>query len=33
MGGREHARDERIAIDDLPFQARFFEMLVGELLA
>ena len=33
MGGREHARDERIAVDDLPFQARFFETLVGELLA
>ena len=33
MGGREHARDERIALDDLPFQARFFELLVGELLA
>jgi acetylornithine deacetylase/succinyl-diaminopimelate desuccinylase-like protein len=33
MGGREHARDERIAVDDLPFQARFFESLVSELLA
>jgi acetylornithine deacetylase/succinyl-diaminopimelate desuccinylase-like protein len=33
MGGREHARDERIAVDDVPFQARFFELLVIELLA
>ena len=33
MGGREHARDERIAVDDVPFQARFFELLVTELLA
>jgi acetylornithine deacetylase/succinyl-diaminopimelate desuccinylase-like protein len=33
MGGREHARDERIAVEDVPFQTRFFELLVGELLA
>ena len=33
MGGREHARDERIAVADVPFQARFFELLVRELLA
>ncbi|MGZ4198817.1 MAG: M20/M25/M40 family metallo-hydrolase [Thermoleophilia bacterium] len=32
MGGREHAADERIAVGDVPFQARFFELLVGELL-
>jgi acetylornithine deacetylase/succinyl-diaminopimelate desuccinylase-like protein len=33
MGGREHAKDERIAVDDVPFQVRFFELLVSELLA
>ena len=33
MGGREHAKDERIAVDDVPFQVRFFELLVPELLA
>jgi acetylornithine deacetylase/succinyl-diaminopimelate desuccinylase-like protein len=32
MGGREHAKDERVAVADLPFQARFFERLVHELL-
>ena len=32
MGGREHARDERIHLDDLPLQALFFERLVHELL-
>ncbi len=32
MGGREHAKDERIAVDDVPFQVRFFELLVSELL-
>jgi len=32
MGGREHAKDERIAVDELPFQVRFFELLVSELL-
>ena len=32
MGGREHAKDERIAVADLPVQARFFERLVHELL-
>jgi len=33
MGGREHAADERIAVGDVPFQVRFFELLVAELLA
>ena len=33
MGGREHARDERIAVADVAFQARFFERLVPALLA
>ena len=33
MGGREHARDERIAIADVSFQALFFERLVPALLA
>jgi acetylornithine deacetylase/succinyl-diaminopimelate desuccinylase-like protein len=33
MGGREHAKDERVHVDDVPFQAIFFERLVGELLA
>lgn len=32
MGGREHARDERIHVDDVPLQALFFERLVHELL-
>jgi acetylornithine deacetylase/succinyl-diaminopimelate desuccinylase-like protein len=32
MGGREHAKDERIAVEDVPFQVRFFELLVSELL-
>jgi len=33
MGGREHARDERIAVADVSFQARFFQRLVAEVLA
>jgi acetylornithine deacetylase/succinyl-diaminopimelate desuccinylase-like protein len=33
MGGREHAKDERIHVDDVPLQVLFFERLVGELLA
>ena len=33
MGGREHARDERIAVADVAFQTRFFERLVPALLA
>jgi len=33
MGGREHAKDERIHVDDVPFQVLFFERLVGDLLA
>jgi len=33
MGGREHARDERIALADVGFQVRFFERLVPALLA
>jgi acetylornithine deacetylase/succinyl-diaminopimelate desuccinylase-like protein len=33
MGGREHAKDERVAVADLPYQARFFERLVHEMLA
>jgi acetylornithine deacetylase/succinyl-diaminopimelate desuccinylase-like protein len=33
MGGREHAKDERVAITDLPFQALFYERLVHDLLA
>jgi len=32
LGGREHARDERIAVGDVPLQALFFERLVRELL-
>jgi acetylornithine deacetylase/succinyl-diaminopimelate desuccinylase-like protein len=32
MGGREHARDERIAVSDVSFQVRFFELLAGTLL-
>ncbi len=32
MGSREHAKDERIATADVPFQALFFERLVHELL-
>lgn len=32
MGGREHARDERIAVSDVPFQALFMERLVTEVL-
>jgi acetylornithine deacetylase/succinyl-diaminopimelate desuccinylase-like protein len=33
MGGREHAKDERIAAGDVPFQALFFERVVRDLLA
>ena len=33
MGGREHAKDERVATADLPFQALFFERLAADLLA
>ena len=33
MGGREHARDERIAVSDVAFQVRFFELLASALLA
>jgi acetylornithine deacetylase/succinyl-diaminopimelate desuccinylase-like protein len=32
MGGREHAKDERIHVDDVPVQALFFERVVTELL-
>lgn len=32
MGGREHAKDERIHVDDVPLQVLFFERLVHELL-
>ena len=32
MGGREHAKDERILVEDVPYQALFFERLVHELL-
>jgi acetylornithine deacetylase/succinyl-diaminopimelate desuccinylase-like protein len=32
MGGREHARDERIAVADVAYQVRFFELLAGALL-
>jgi acetylornithine deacetylase/succinyl-diaminopimelate desuccinylase-like protein len=33
MGGREHAKDERVAIADLPFQALFYGRLVADLLS
>ena len=33
MGGREHAKDERVATADLPFQALFYERLVADLLS
>ena len=32
MGGREHAKDERIHVDDVPLQVLFFERIVHELL-
>jgi acetylornithine deacetylase/succinyl-diaminopimelate desuccinylase-like protein len=32
MGGREHAKDERVATSDLPFQALFYQRLVADLL-
>jgi len=32
LGGREHAKDERIAVADVPLQALFFERVVHELL-
>jgi acetylornithine deacetylase/succinyl-diaminopimelate desuccinylase-like protein len=33
MDGREHAKDERIHVDDVPAQVLFFERVVRELLA
>jgi acetylornithine deacetylase/succinyl-diaminopimelate desuccinylase-like protein len=33
MGGREHAKDERVATADLPFQALFYQRLVADLLS
>jgi acetylornithine deacetylase/succinyl-diaminopimelate desuccinylase-like protein len=33
MGGREHAKDERVATADLPFQALFYQRLTADLLA
>jgi len=32
MGGREHAADERIAVDDIPAQALFYERVARDLL-
>jgi acetylornithine deacetylase/succinyl-diaminopimelate desuccinylase-like protein len=32
MGGREHAKDERVSTADLPFQALFYERLAADLL-
>ncbi|MBN2204797.1 MAG: peptidase M20, partial [Thermoleophilia bacterium] len=32
-GGREHAPDERIRVDDVVYQALFFERLAREVLA
>ena len=33
MGGREHAKDERIAVSDVPFQALYFERAALDLLS
>ena len=32
-GGRDHSPDERILVEDVTYQALFFERLVRDLLA
>jgi hypothetical protein len=32
-GGRDHMPDERILVEDVTYQALFFERVVGDLLA